>query len=121
KLTGLLVGKCVRAAELRILRRKIKEWRVSGRGGRRRRRMMSNGINLVMTVIGFAVSTMFIVFVCTRLICARIQLSASRRSFPLASRSDLSIVSTDPSLPSNRLLVNLIGIRRRTKVVLLAL
>ncbi|OWM70282.1 hypothetical protein CDL15_Pgr026132 [Punica granatum] len=78
--------------------------------------MMSNGINLVMTVIGFAVSTMFIVFVCTRLICARIQLSASRRSFPLASRSDLSIVSTDPSLPSNRLLVNLIGIRRRTKL-----
>ncbi|XP_052187864.1 RING-H2 finger protein ATL8-like isoform X1 [Diospyros lotus] len=53
--------------------------------------MMSSGINLVMTVIGFAVSTMFIVFVCTRLICARIQLNASRRSFPVSSRSDLSI------------------------------
>ncbi|XP_043708744.1 RING-H2 finger protein ATL67-like [Telopea speciosissima] len=52
--------------------------------------MITPGINLVMTVIGFAVSTMFIVFVCTRLICARIQLSASRRSFPTASRSDLS-------------------------------
>ncbi|XP_059665985.1 RING-H2 finger protein ATL28-like [Cornus florida] len=52
--------------------------------------MISSGINLVMTVIGFAVSAMFIVFVCTRLICARIQLSASRRSFPMASRSDLS-------------------------------
>ncbi|KAM0939671.1 putative transcription factor C2H2 family [Dioscorea sansibarensis] len=54
--------------------------------------MISSGINLVMTVIGFAVSTMFIVFVCTRLICARIHLSASRRSFPTASRSDLSIL-----------------------------
>ncbi|XP_030547790.1 RING-H2 finger protein ATL38-like [Rhodamnia argentea] len=54
--------------------------------------MISSGINLVMTVIGFAVSTMFIVFVCTRLICARIQLNASRRSFALAGRSDLSIL-----------------------------
>ncbi|PIN17280.1 hypothetical protein CDL12_10053 [Handroanthus impetiginosus] len=54
--------------------------------------MMSTGINLVMTVIGFAVSTMFIVFVCTRLICARIQLTASRRSFARASRSDRSIL-----------------------------
>lgn len=55
--------------------------------------MMSSGINLVMTVIGFAVSIMFIVFVCTRLICARIQMSASRRSLNGATRSDLSIVS----------------------------
>ncbi|XP_021296669.1 RING-H2 finger protein ATL38-like [Herrania umbratica] len=54
--------------------------------------MISAGINLVMTVIGFTVSTMFIVFVCTRLVCARIQLNASRRSFPVASRSDLSIL-----------------------------
>lgn len=55
--------------------------------------MISSGINLVMTVIGFAVSTMFIVFVCTRLICARIHLNSLRRSFARASRSDLSIVS----------------------------
>ncbi|KAL4386140.1 hypothetical protein GQ457_09G027890 [Hibiscus cannabinus] len=54
--------------------------------------MMSAGMNLVMTVIGFTMSVMFIVFVCTRLICARIQLIASRRSFPVASRSDLSIL-----------------------------
>ncbi|XP_057462540.1 RING-H2 finger protein ATL66-like [Actinidia eriantha] len=54
--------------------------------------MMSSGINLVMTVIGFAVSTMFIVFVCTRLICARIQLISSRRSFAISSRSDLSML-----------------------------
>ncbi|KAL9674723.1 hypothetical protein QQ045_002922 [Rhodiola kirilowii] len=51
---------------------------------------MSSGINLVMTVIGFVVSTLFIVFVCTRLVCARIQLSTSRRSFPM--RSDLSLL-----------------------------
>ncbi|XP_043698998.1 RING-H2 finger protein ATL74-like [Telopea speciosissima] len=54
--------------------------------------MIASSINLVMTVIGFAVSTMFIVFVCTRLICARIQLSASRRSFPTASRSDFCLL-----------------------------
>ncbi|KAL3523619.1 hypothetical protein ACH5RR_016453 [Cinchona calisaya] len=54
--------------------------------------MMSSGINLVMTVIGFTVSIMFIVFVCTRLICARIQLNASRRSFARANRSDISIL-----------------------------
>lgn len=60
--------------------------------------MMSSGINLVMTVIGFAVSTMFIVFVCTRLICARIQLRNSRRSFPLGSRSNFSIVMLSLSL-----------------------
>lgn len=43
-----------------------------------------------MTVIGFTVSTMFIVFVCTRLICARIHYLTSRPSFRLSSRSDLS-------------------------------
>lgn len=54
--------------------------------------MISSGLNLVMTVIGFSVSTMFIVFICTRLICARIRLNASRRSFPLSSRSNLSMM-----------------------------
>ncbi|KAL3520843.1 hypothetical protein ACH5RR_018992 [Cinchona calisaya] len=54
--------------------------------------MMSSRINLVMTVIGFAVSIMFIVFVCARLICARIQLTASRRSFARANISDPSIL-----------------------------
>ncbi|KAK6929089.1 Zinc finger, RING-type [Dillenia turbinata] len=53
--------------------------------------MIASGINLAMTVIGFGVSTMFIVFVCTRLICARIQLSASRRAFPVSSRSDFHL------------------------------
>ncbi|XVE90910.1 hypothetical protein DITRI_Ditri20bG0114200 [Diplodiscus trichospermus] len=52
--------------------------------------MISAGINLVMTVIGFTMSIMFIVFICTRLVCARIHLNASRRSFSVASRSNLS-------------------------------
>ncbi|KAM0068789.1 putative transcription factor C2H2 family [Helianthus debilis subsp. tardiflorus] len=51
---------------------------------------MSPGLNLVMTVIGFTVSTMFIVFVCTRLICARIHYISARRSFRMSSRSDLN-------------------------------
>ncbi|GAB2276854.1 hypothetical protein Dimus_011566 [Dionaea muscipula] len=50
----------------------------------------SSGMNMVMTTIGFSVSTLFIVFICTRLICARIHLRLSRRSFHLSSRSDLS-------------------------------
>ncbi|KAK4790116.1 hypothetical protein SAY86_017420 [Trapa natans] len=54
--------------------------------------MISAGINLAMTVIGFAVSTMFIVFVCTRLICARIHLAVSRRSINIASRSEFGIL-----------------------------
>ncbi|XP_077230006.1 putative RING-H2 finger protein ATL61 [Tasmannia lanceolata] len=54
--------------------------------------MITSGINLVMTVIGFAVSTMFIVFVCTRLICARMHWASSGRSFPMATRSDLSLL-----------------------------
>ncbi|KAI3458879.1 hypothetical protein Pfo_015542 [Paulownia fortunei] len=68
--------------------------------------MVSSGINLVMTVIGFGLSIMFIVFVCTRLICARIHLNASRRSFARASRSDLSILERgfhglEPLTPAN--------------------
>ncbi|GFQ04338.1 putative RING-H2 finger protein atl36 [Phtheirospermum japonicum] len=54
--------------------------------------MISSGINMVMTVIGFAVSTLFIVFVCTRLICARIHLNVSSRSLSRTSTSDLSIL-----------------------------
>ncbi|XP_051121196.1 RING-H2 finger protein ATL39-like [Andrographis paniculata] len=51
--------------------------------------MMSSGINLVMTVIGFSVSILFIVFVCTRLICARIiRFNASRGSLFRLHTSD---------------------------------
>uniref|UniRef100_M1C5R8 RING zinc finger protein n=1 Tax=Solanum tuberosum TaxID=4113 RepID=M1C5R8_SOLTU len=54
--------------------------------------MTSSAVNLVMTVIGFTVSIIFIVFVCTRLICARIQYLTRRRSSAYTSRSDLSIL-----------------------------
>ncbi|KAG0480660.1 hypothetical protein HPP92_011246 [Vanilla planifolia] len=77
-----------------------------GEGKEKRGGDVVSGVNLVMTVIGFAVSTMFIVFVCSRLICARIQLRASRRSFQTASGSDLSIIERglhglEPVLLSN--------------------
>ncbi|KAI4382664.1 hypothetical protein MLD38_008600 [Melastoma candidum] len=59
--------------------------------------MISSGVNLVMTAIGFGVSTLFIVFICTRLIWARIQLHAARRrraasSFPVSSQTDLAVL-----------------------------
>ncbi|KAK4717290.1 hypothetical protein R3W88_015628 [Solanum pinnatisectum] len=54
--------------------------------------MTSSAVNLVMTVIAFTVSIIFIVFVCTRLICARIQYLTRRRSSAYTSRSDLSIL-----------------------------
>ncbi|CAM8949076.1 unnamed protein product [Rhodiola kirilowii] len=54
---------------------------------------MSSGINinLVMTVIGFAVSTTFIVFICARLLCTRMQLNASRQSVPIAMVSGFEL------------------------------
>ncbi|XP_058088031.1 RING-H2 finger protein ATL80-like [Magnolia sinica] len=50
--------------------------------------------NMALMVVGFAASMLFIVFVCTRLLCARIvQFTDSRRSIPMARpRSDLSIL-----------------------------
>ncbi|KAE9612175.1 putative chromatin regulator PHD family [Lupinus albus] len=48
---------------------------------------ISSELNMV-TVIGFAVSTMVIVFICTRLICTRIHLHASTRSLPEGARSN---------------------------------
>ncbi|CAD5178130.1 unnamed protein product [Musa acuminata subsp. malaccensis] len=45
-----------------------------------------------MTVTRSAVSTMFIVFVCTRLICARMHLRDTRMAFLAATRSDLGIL-----------------------------
>eukprot|EP01018_Ginkgo_biloba_P016817 Gb_35557 [translate_table: standard] len=40
--------------------------------------MMSSNLNLIMTVIGFAMSIMFIIFVCTRLLCVRLHLRGLR-------------------------------------------
>ncbi|KAK4353416.1 hypothetical protein RND71_028934 [Anisodus tanguticus] len=66
---------------------KLQSWKKSSW-----KKMTSSGVNLVMTVIGFTVSTIFIVFVCTRLICARIQYLTRRRSSAYTSRSDLNIL-----------------------------
>ncbi|KAJ6820277.1 putative RING-H2 finger protein ATL69 [Iris pallida] len=59
--------------------------------------MLNSGLNLVTTVIGFGMSATFIVFICARLICARIRSSADPRSssaaaaaaFDIQFRSDL--------------------------------
>ncbi|KAL3369588.1 hypothetical protein AABB24_010101 [Solanum stoloniferum] len=66
---------------------KLQSWKKIGK-----KKMTSSAVNLVMTVIGFTVSIIFIVFVCTRLICARIQYLTRRRSSAYTSRSDLSIL-----------------------------
>ncbi|KAL7147126.1 hypothetical protein ABFS83_06G087200 [Erythranthe nasuta] len=67
--------------------------------------MISPGINLVMTVIGFGLSITFIVFVCTRLICARIHLNASRRFFARAAAAGSDLTSLErglePITPAN--------------------
>ncbi|KMT00194.1 hypothetical protein BVRB_1g020100 [Beta vulgaris subsp. vulgaris] len=41
---------------------------------------MMYDINLITTIIGFGMSSIFIVFICTRLICRRLQVTDSRRS-----------------------------------------
>uniref|UniRef100_A0A7N0RHR4 Uncharacterized protein n=1 Tax=Kalanchoe fedtschenkoi TaxID=63787 RepID=A0A7N0RHR4_KALFE len=53
--------------------------------------MISSGVNLVMTVIGFSVSMTFIAFICARLFCARMPLSAPSRSIPIAMASGLDL------------------------------
>ncbi|KAL1356049.1 hypothetical protein HN51_023255 [Arachis hypogaea] len=58
--------------------------------------MGSSGTNLVTTIIGFGLSATFIVFVCTRIICGRIQRyiassssSSSRTIYEFQSRPDI--------------------------------
>lgn len=72
----------------------VVDWKVKLQSWKKKlgKKMTSSAVNLVMTVIGFTVSIIFIVFVCTRLICARIQYLTRRRSSAYTSRSDLSIL-----------------------------
>lgn len=51
--------------------------------------MFGSGMNLITTVIGFAMSATFIVFVCARLICGRFRRYESRQMFEIDSRIDL--------------------------------
>ncbi|CAL0328119.1 unnamed protein product [Lupinus luteus] len=52
--------------------------------------MLGPGTNLVTTVIGFGMSATFIVYVCTRIICARLRRGAeSRMIYEFESRIDL--------------------------------
>lgn len=55
--------------------------------------IMSTGMNLITTIIGFGMSATFIVFVCTRIICGRLRRVESRPMFEIESRIDLEQVS----------------------------
>ncbi|MBA0562851.1 hypothetical protein Golob_007872, partial [Gossypium lobatum] len=50
---------------------------------------MSSGMNLITTAIAFAASVIFIVFICSRIICGRIRGSQSRQMFHTQSEIDL--------------------------------
>lgn len=54
--------------------------------------MFGKTMNLVTTVIGFAMSATFIVFVCARLVCGRFRRYESRELFEIDSRIDLERV-----------------------------
>lgn len=51
--------------------------------------MFGSGMNLITTVIGFAMSATFIVFVCARLICGRLRRFEPNQMFEIESRIDL--------------------------------
>ncbi|KAK9048219.1 hypothetical protein SSX86_032818 [Deinandra increscens subsp. villosa] len=51
--------------------------------------MLGKTMNLVSTVIGFAMSATFIVFACARLVCGRVRRQESRQLFEIDSRIDL--------------------------------
>lgn len=51
--------------------------------------MFGKTMNLITTVIGFAMSATFIVFVCARLVCGRFRRYESRQLFEIDSRVDL--------------------------------
>lgn len=56
--------------------------------------MLGAGMNLITTIIGFGLSAIFIVFVCTRLICGRIRRLEVQQMLDIDSRIDLELVCT---------------------------
>lgn len=56
------------------------------------KKMMSSGMNLITTVIAFAMSVFFILFICSRIICGRIRGSQSTQMFQTQSEIDLQQV-----------------------------
>ncbi|KAL4562732.1 hypothetical protein LXL04_026762 [Taraxacum kok-saghyz] len=65
--------------------------------------MYGTTMNLVTTVIGFAMSATFIVFVCARLVCGRFRRYESRELFEIESRIDLErhehrVVGLEPAM-----------------------
>jgi len=53
---------------------------------------MLGDMNLVTTIIGFGMSSTFIVFVCTRLICGRLRVGESRQTLDGGQAIDLEQV-----------------------------
>ncbi|KAL7158619.1 hypothetical protein ABFS83_02G156500 [Erythranthe nasuta] len=54
--------------------------------------MLGSEMNLITTIIGFAMSATFIVFVCTRLICGRLRrIEAQQQMLDINSRIDLEL------------------------------
>lgn len=53
--------------------------------------MFGKSMNWITTVIGFAMSATFIVFVCARLVCGRFRRYESRQPFEIDSRIDLEM------------------------------
>ncbi|KAK3034886.1 hypothetical protein RJ639_033249 [Escallonia herrerae] len=51
--------------------------------------MLATKMNLITTIIGFAMSATFIVFFCARLICGRLRRFESRQMFEIDARIDL--------------------------------
>ncbi|KAI7748623.1 hypothetical protein M8C21_012423 [Ambrosia artemisiifolia] len=65
--------------------------------------MFGKIMNLVTTIIGFAMSATFIVFVCARLICGRFRRYESRQLFEIDSRIDIErqerrVVGLEPAV-----------------------
>ncbi|KAF5811678.1 putative chromatin regulator PHD family [Helianthus annuus] len=65
--------------------------------------MFGKSMNLITTVIGFAMSATFIVFVCARLFCGRFRRYESRELFEIDSRIDLErqehrVVGLEPAM-----------------------
>ncbi|XP_076908280.1 RING-H2 finger protein ATL52-like [Bidens hawaiensis] len=65
--------------------------------------MFGKTMNLVTTIIGFAMSATFIVFVCTRLVCGRFRRYEARQLFEIGSRIDLErqenrVVGLEPAM-----------------------
>ncbi|KAK9749315.1 hypothetical protein RND81_02G117500 [Saponaria officinalis] len=50
---------------------------------------MIGNINLITTIIGFGMSSIFMVFICTRILCGRLRMAEPRRTFDTEPEPDI--------------------------------